>query len=554
MKRPDRWLRSSPDDFGWREICARHSLSPVAAKLIAQKGLEGGALGDFINADTMPLPDPGRLPSIGPALERLREAIGRRERVLVHGDYDVDGLMGTAILVAGLRLLGADVTFYVPSRFSGGYGLSEASLEAAERAGAGLVVTADCGTNAGAILDGFKSSGIDIIVTDHHMTRGAPADGEIMVNPCSVEDHPDRDLCGASIAMQVMRGLFESLGRRPPVDPFLRLAAIATVADIVPLTPANRTISRVGLKSLSSSPNPALAGLLKIAGIVPPVRSCHIGYGLAPRFNAAGRMEDAGLVINLLLEKDPAKAMAYANRLDMLNRKRKVYQGEAWEAVESQIEPGHCGRVCFAVLEGRRFIGVAGPIAARLAEKYGRSAFVVTLDGEEGVGSGRWVEGDNVSGLISMCSGMLARFGGHEGAVGFTVRRENIQRLKSMLMEAPPTSIPEKVSTYIEVLPDEMGQVWEAWGLLDPFGPGNPEPYLGFEVRTPGYFREIKDKHLSWVEVLPSGRGIPFIYWGAKEEGVSQSSVSRGKMLLGRPMPESRPKDFPFYFHVQGII
>lgn len=548
------WVESDGAGAGCESLGARHCIPALAARILSQTGMAETDLPRFLKAETLALPDPMRLPDMDPAVGRVSAAARGGERVLVHGDYDVDGLMGATILSAGLRALGAKTTHFIPSRFDGGYGLSESSLSAAREFGATLVVTADCGTNPGTILDSFRSAGISMVVTDHHIPQPGGPRAEIFVNAHSEEGHPDADLCGASVAMQLVRAVAASMGRDLKVEPFLRLAALATVADVVPVTLTNRSICRAGLSSMGESPSPALAQLCRVAGVVPPVRSCHVGYGLAPRFNAAGRMEKAGIVVDMLLERDPALAAHHVSELERMNSLRKAHQAEAYELANAQVGGGDEVRALVVCLGEGRFRGVAGPVAARLAEHFHRSAFVMALEGEEYTGSARAANGDDVTGLLARCAPLLVRFGGHGSAAGFTVRRENLEAFRTCLGGAPEPEHETKPQTFHRVEPRETEDIWRTWGVLDPFGPGNPEPYLGISGLAPKRVRTIKDRHLAWDVDVHDGRRLTCIWWGALEEGMTAATVRPGSIFVGKPVPESRPGPLPYYFQVNAIL
>jgi single-stranded-DNA-specific exonuclease len=551
---PDIWVELAGMGTDYSSLAKQHRIPLLAARLLAQSGVTEDSFQTYLRAETLPLPDPFRLPDMERAAARVGEAAGRAEKVLVHGDYDVDGLMGAAILTAGLRAMGAQVRHFIPSRFDGGYGLSELSLSAAREFGATLLVTADCGTNPGAILDQFGAAGIDVVVTDHHVPQPGGHRAEIFVNAHAQEGHPDSTLCGASIAMQLVRAVAARMGRGIKTEPFLRLAALATVADVVPMSMANRAICRAGLPSLSDSPSPALSHLCRMAGVIPPVRSCHVGYGLAPRFNAAGRMENAGMVVDMLLERDKATATQYVIRLEAMNGQRKAQQAEANDLAAAQAALQMENRALVVTLEEGRFRGVVGPVAARLAERFGRSAFVMALEGEEYTGSARAANGDDVSALLSSCARHLIRFGGHGSAAGFTMRRENVEAFRAALLSAPEPEREPKATGYHRIEPRETWDIWETWGILDPFGPGNPEPYLGLAGLLPRKARVIKEKHLAWDLDTADGARLTCIFWGAVEDGFTPSSLRPGQVYIGKPVPESRPSSLPFFFQVSAVV
>jgi single-stranded-DNA-specific exonuclease len=522
--------------------------------LLSRRGSGEAEVDAFLHPERVPWPEPERIPELPEAAGRIAEAVRRREMILVHGDYDVDGLMGSAILVGGLRAVGAQVEAFIPSRFEGGYGLSEASLAAAERCGAGVILTTDCGTNAADLIRTLQGLGADVVVTDHHI----PSRGErapcLLVNPHLHEDHPDQGLCGAFVALQTLRQVFRCLGQELPLDPFLRLAAIATVADVVPMTPVNRKICKAGFQAMESTPNPALSLLLRQARVKGAVRGHHIAFHVAPRFNAAGRMEDARLVLDLLLEREPAKAALLMGRLESLNMKRKALQAAAFEEAEEQVTSAPPSRVAFAS-SARWHRGIIGPVAARLAETHRKSAFVVAVENGEGVGSARSWREDNVCALLDSVSYLLGRFGGHEGAAGFTVEAAKVEELAAALGTQPGQLDEDLVEeAYFPLDTANAAAAWEAWGVLDPFGPGNEEPYLGFGGLIGKGQRVVADRHVIWSVDLPGGDLMNVIAWDGLTRGIQPSSLTPSRIVIGRMAPEYRPSGLPFYFNVQAIL
>ncbi len=544
---------------GWNERAAglrdRFGLDAVLAMLLSQR-LDGEAeVGAFLDPNLVPWPDPARLPEATEAAARLARAVADGEAVVVHGDYDVDGLMGTAVLMGGLKSLGAKVDAFVPSRFDGGYGLSETSLEAVKRAGANLLITTDCGTNAREIGERLREAGIDIIVTDHHLPDPGGRPPGIVVNPKGTRDHPDRDLCGAAVALQVLRCTAALMGRDLPLEPFLRLVAIATVADVVPMTPVNRKICKAGFLALERTPNPGLALLLEDILRMGPVRSHHISYHVAPRFNAAGRMEDARLVLDLLLERDPAVAARLKGRLESLNDQRKAYQIAAFEEAleQARLAPEE-DRVIVAA-SGNWHKGIIGPVAARLAETFKKSAFVLCVEGDVAVGSGRAWKHDNVTALLREVSDLLLRFGGHSGAAGFSVEAGKIPELERRLSALPPSAEAQQHGeTYFPIQPSQLEDAWRAWGLLDPFGPGNPEPYLGLSGLCARGQKTMSGGHLAWEVGVSPSQTVQFIAWNGESMGLGPSSLAPSRTVIGRPSPQQRPGPSPYYFNVAAIL
>jgi single-stranded-DNA-specific exonuclease len=549
---PRRWVEAGNGGEAAARLSALHPLSPVAARLLATRAWGDGELEDFLTPSRVPWPDPARIPNLEPAARRLRQAVEGRERILVHGDYDVDGLMGTAVLVGGLRALGGQVEAFIPSRFDGGYGLSSASVAAAQRSGASLVVTTDCGTNSFEVGESLRSLGIDLVVSDHHLPAAGEQPRQLVVNPHLVKDHPDGSLCGAAVALQLLRGTAGVSGRELALEPFLRLVAIATVADVVPITPVNRRICKEGFLALETTPNPGL--LLLLSRFRSGILSHHVSFHLAPRLNAAGRMEDARLVLDLLMERSPAQAAALMARLEALNRKRKVLQNSAFDEAFSQALAGGGERVAFAASSAWHR-GVMGPVAARLAEALRRSAFVVAVDGDEGVGSARSWGDDDVSEVLGTAADLLERFGGHAGAAGFTVKASRLTALEERLQRAPGGEGGTEASEeFFPIALEDLQDAWAAWTLLDPFGPGNPEPFFGVSGLRPRGHRAAAGKHLIWDVALPGGDNLQVIAWNGEAEGLTGSSVAPSRTVVGRLAPQSAPGGLPFYLSVAAVL
>jgi len=549
-----RWEEAQVEPARWRGLADSHGLSTLSARLVAAAGMDGDGAEAFLYPERADLPDPHRIPNMNEAVDRIQAALEAGERILVHGDYDVDGLMGAAILMTGLRALGGDVLPFIPSRFGGGYGVGEASVRAAEEAGASLVLTADCGTNAREAEEALRRLGMDFLVSDHHLPTADFCTATPVVNPHVEEGHPDRALCGAAVALQVMRAVTDRMGRELRLDPYLRLVAVATVADSVPMTPVNRALCRRGMETLADTPSPALRYLLNPGGIRPPVRSCHLAFALAACINAAGRMAEASLILDLLLERDRKASLHLATLLEKLNEDRKREQTAVFDDALVRYGAQGDGRVAFVAAD-HWHKGVLGPVAARLAETVGRSAFVMTYDGDLGTGSARAWAGENVSDFLERCSEHLVRFGGHRAAAGFTVKREKEADLRGALSRIPAGGNGEaEPQIFHGVDPMEADGIWDAWGVLDPFGPGNEEPYLGLRGLVPERIRVAKRRHMFWEAVLPSGRTLSFVWWNGAGGKTPAPEPSSSGVIVGRPVPEAPRRDMTFRFQVETVL
>ncbi len=528
-------------------------MSPLAAELLCAF-VDDPRRREAWLADGPPVfPAPEALPGLDEAAARVERAIASSKKILVHGDYDVDGLMGAAVLCGGLHALGAEVRAFIPSRFEGGYGLSEASLKAVKDGGIELLVTADCGTNAKEVGSELGSLGCGLVVTDHHVAQPGLAPPGIIVNPQLGDgDNELKDLCGASVAYLLLRAVQHRMGRQLPEEPFLRLLAIATVADVVAMSSLNRRICKAGFKALETTPNPGLALLLSRCAAENGVTSHHVGFYLAPRFNAAGRIEEARLVLDLMLEKDRAEAARMVGRLEALNERRRKLQAAAYaEAARATSQDGF--PVVFAASSSWHK-GVVGPVAARLAGDRKRSAFVVAIENGTGTGSARAFGEDNVTERLRAASELLGRFGGHAGAAGFTVSADNLAALEARLQEGAPSPGNGEASGYYSLDAARIDEAWQALRHLDPFGPWAKEQYLGLENVSPAMARAINERHLFWEMETTAGRKVRLIAWDGIASGLERDSIRAGSTVIGRLIPELRRPQEPYYFQVASIL
>ena len=442
------WKLRSPADGLARDIARRHALSPVVAALLAARGWnDPDALERHLVPRQTDLFDPFGLPDMRAATARLRTAIERGQTILVHGDYDVDGVTGTALLVRLLRELGADAQWHIPNRFTDGYSFGAHSVEQAQRVGASVVVSVDNGTSAGDVIAELARHGIDTIVTDHHEPpRGALPDAVAIVNP-KLEDstYPFRELCGAAVAFKLAWGLCQEITGTERVSDELRTflvdamayVAIATVCDVVPLIGENRIFAGYGLRSLGASQNPGLAALRDVAGLASdrPLDAEDVAFQIGPRINASGRLGSAHRAVELLLATDADHARSLARELDEMNVERRRIERELLDEAVAAAEPYADARqhpVLVIAGEGWHQ-GVVGIVAARLSERFARPALVIGLDKGHGRGSARSVPGVSVLELLHAGAQHVDRYGGHEQAAGCEVRADNVDALREAM-------------------------------------------------------------------------------------------------------------------------
>ena len=464
-------------------LAAPDGIPPLVARILAARGIEVSGMADFIAAraveDGPPMLDLDR------AVERLRRALAARERIVVYGDYDVDGIAGSAILVRAFRQLGVVVQAYIPNRYEEGYGLNEQALRQLAADGARVIVSVDCGVTAVREAALARSLGVDLIITDHHHPPAELPDAFALVNPRRAGDPSiDKELAGAGVAVVVARRLLGELGFALRRDELVQLVALATVADVVPLRAANRTLVRAGLEALNRAPITGVRALVERAGLkLGNVTSANIGYVLGPRLNAAGRISDAEEALRLLLTEDAEEAKVLAEHLELKNAERQdltrqVVKGARERAAE---RPDAWATV---VADATWPAGIVGLGASRLVEDYGRPAVVIAIDGEEGKGSCRSISAVHIAEALDECDDLLTKHGGHAMAAGFSIPREMIpaftERLDDVVRRRlggvrPVPSLRVDAEIEAEALTSRLALELAA---LEPCGAGNPRPHL----------------------------------------------------------------------------
>jgi single-stranded-DNA-specific exonuclease len=454
-------------------------VSHVLAQVLVRRGLsEPTAARAFLEARVMH--DPSSFRGIEQAVASISRHVAQGTRITVHGDYDVDGVCASAVLIRALRSLGADVDWFLPGRLEDGYGLSSATVARLAARGTGLLITVDCGITAVEEVENAHAAGLEVIVTDHHSPR---QDGRLpecpIVHP-AVGGYPCGELCGTGVAFKLSQALGASTAAED-----VELVALATVADLVPLRDENRYLVRQGLRQLANTAKPGLRALMEVSRVDPSAIDAHaLGFRLGPRINAAGRLRrpDAGL--ELLLTDDPQRAVEIATELDMLNvERRAVEERTTWEA-EAQI--AELGERSAYVLAGEGWHpGVVGIVASRITERYHRPAILVALDGSEpGRGSGRSIPGFDLLGALQAVAGELTTYGGHRAAAGLTVAPDRIPALAEAVERHAAAVLTEELLTPVErvdaiVSGSELGlPLAEELRLLEPCGVGNPSPCL----------------------------------------------------------------------------
>jgi len=467
-------------------------ITPFQAQLLALRGITSAPQAHaFVHARLKELPDPLLLPDMDKAVTRLLSAIRTGELIAVHGDYDVDGVSATSVLFLALERAGARVSYHIPLRQDEGYGLSAAALCEAATTGVKVVVSVDCGISSVAEADLARECGIDLIITDHHQPGDQLPGAYACVNPwLESSAFPYQPLCGAGVAFMLVVALYATLRRENQVPAgfdirmLLDLVTLGTVADLVPLTGVNRILVRAGLPLLEGDFRPGISKLREVAG-VDKVSAGVVGFRLAPRLNAAGRLADAARGVELLLSTDPQVALNIATELDQCNRERQEIEEMTLQHALTRIKHELCSsRTSIVLADSGWHSGVIGIVASRLVEMFHRPVILIALDPETGMGkgSGRSIRGLNLYHALKHCSTWMQGYGGHEFAAGLSIVAHDIEQFAQAFEEYTCQSLrPEQLipcALYDLELPlDEIStQLHEELQALAPFGMGNPEP------------------------------------------------------------------------------
>jgi single-stranded-DNA-specific exonuclease len=482
-----RWHVAPPASHA-PELAAALGVLPVTAQVLINRGYgDAGAARRFLDAPLERLSDPERIVDMPAAAARLAAAISAGERITIYGDYDADGVTATAVLIRGLGALGAQTAWYIPSRFREGYGLNADALARLRGEGHRLVVAVDCGVTAVDEIRQAAGAGQEIIVVDHHELPDRLPPAVAVVDP----KHPDetgvfREYCAAGLAFQLLRAVRRRLGKdEMPLD-VIDLAALGTIADVVPLTGDNRILARAGLRRVAVEPLTGLAALARVAGITGEVTARHVGFSLAPRLNAAGRLGDAGAAVRLLLTDDPAEADGIAASLDAENRARQELCQQIFAQAVERVEQERLHEAPAIVVAGDGWhAGVIGIVASQLVERYYRPVVAIAVGGGVGRGSARSIDAFHMVEGLAACADLLTRFGGHAMAAGLTIDAAHIPEFARRFVEEARARLrPDDLVPSVEVDADvELAVLTESLARelqqLAPFGAGNPEPVLG---------------------------------------------------------------------------
>lgn len=522
-----RWVLRKPEPGISAVLTAELGIAPLIARILSARGIVDVPAGRmFLSPSLADMIDPALMKGMAGAVERLQVARRRQETVCIYGDYDVDGITGTALLVSFLKAAGFDCRYFIPNRFDDGYGLNREAIERIAEEGATLILSVDCGIRAIDEALFCRERGVDLIIVDHHAPGAVIPDAVSVLNPLQPEcTYPYKSLAGVGVAFNLLvslraglrnEGVF-SADNGPDLREWLDLVALGSIADVVPLTGQNRIYAWYGLRQLSHSLKPGIRALKQVAGLAGEVNCGQVGFRLAPRLNAAGRMESAVPGVELLLCPEEAESQRIAEELDAANSERQSIERTIFEEAVAQVEllGGFPGRRSIVLASPSWHQGVIGIVASRLVERYHRPTILIALTGAGSAkGSGRSIPGFHLLEAIGGCAGHLERFGGHRYAAGIGLAPEQVADF-ARAFEAEAARIlgdgelVPQLEIDVEVRPEDVTrELALELKRLEPFGAGNPEPVLVMRGLSVGERRVVGEGHL---RLRLSGGGCSFV-------------------------------------------
>ncbi|MDD3803551.1 MAG: single-stranded-DNA-specific exonuclease RecJ [bacterium] len=505
----NKWfMADSPDANEVENISQKLKLpAPLIKILFARNLRREDEIKEFLYPSIENLHDPFEMKGMRETADRIIGAINSKEKIMIFGDYDADGITSTAMLQRFFTLLGNAPIFFIPNRVEDGYGLSLSGIDYALKNRVSLIVTVDCGITAFQEIEYAKSRGIDVVITDHHEVMNQVPDAVAFINPNrDDETYPFKSLAGCGVAFKLVQAISRLADYKGNViEDFIDFVTLGTVADVVPLLGENRIISHYGLSHLAKTENPGISKLMEVSGIEKrKVTSFHIGFILAPRINAMGRMSNATNAVKLLITDDDSTAEEIANELNTKNRMRQEVDSDVFEEAVSIIESQNLSSSSVIVLAKENWHeGVIGIVASRLVEKYNKPTIMISISDGLGKGSGRSVESFHLYDALKSVESMLVSFGGHRLAAGLTIKKENIETFRRALQElAAECTCGEndvkRIDIDCEIKLDEItSELEEKLNLLSPFGFMNSKPlFASKNVSIVGYPSLLKEKHL----------------------------------------------------------
>ncbi len=507
------WVLSAQNNKLCDNLSTNLSISPVTAQLLINRGVKNEIEAEaFLNPRLFDLPSPNLMMGMEKAVLRLNEALERNEKVAIYGDYDVDGVTSTSLFYIFLISLEMDVTTYNPDRISEGYGINTSAIDKLHKQNIDLIISCDCGITAYDEVEYAKSLGMDFIITDHHLPPEKVPDALAVLNPNQKGcNYPDKEIAGVGVIFNFAiafrrflrdKGYFTN--EEPNLGDFLDLVALGTVADCASVTNTNRIFIKEGIKRMQQPKRAGIRALKEVSNITGRLSSFDLGFKLGPRINAAGRLDDPGVAVELLIAEDMGKAKLIADNLNNENTKRQNIEknifDEAVSIIESSSEFQNMGSLVLASDSWHQ--GVIGIVASRLCELYGKPTFLIAIDDNEiGKGSGRSVEGVDLHKILMSIEDILEAWGGHKMAAGLTVKKENIDLLREKLAEAVSklkiNSNSKNIVIDMKVDFDDINfDLMNEIELLSPYGIGNSEPLFLIESANVKSQKMFKNKHL----------------------------------------------------------
>ena len=521
-------------------IINEYNIPEIIARAMINRGIDTvSKVRVFMDTDLRSMHDPFLLKGMKSAVEKILKAIENKDKICVYGDYDVDGITATAVMIRTLKRLGADAVYYIPNRIEEGYGLGNNSMDIIKELEVSLIITVDCGIRSNEVVDYAQAVGMEVIITDHHECEGELPKAYSILNPHQPDcDYPYKGLAGVGVAFKLASALLSRKDIGDYAEELLDIVSIGTIADVVPLLDENRIIVKNGLGRIRKTANKGIKALLTVCGLSDKeLNTYNVAFMIAPRINAAGRIADATECVELLLTDDEDKAVEIAERLDSDNRERQKIETDILKCAIAIIEETlDTDKNRVLVLSNDNWhVGVIGIVASRLVDRYYLPAFVISQDGELGKGSARSIPGFNIFEAMSKHSSIFEKYGGHEMAAGFTILTERIDELrdcmnkeaeKIMGMDKP---IPEVFVDYKLMPTDITLDTVRQLKLMEPFGTGNTSPVFVYRDLMVTSSRAVgnESKHLS----LRVNDGINEIKCIAYNFGSMQKLLSFGSKI-----------------------
>jgi len=515
---------------------------PIARVLTNRQILEPEAARSFLYGRLEDLHDPFLMGGMAAAVDRILAAVERREKILIFGDYDVDGILSMVMLHRALSTMGGIVDYFIPDRLTDGYGIKDEHAGVAVERGASLVVSVDCGIKALGFVELARERGIDVIVTDHHKPGPELPAALAVLDPVAEPEpggYPYRPLAGVGVVLKLIQALLQRTGRTALLRHYLKLASIGTVADVVELKGENRIFVKLGLRELGDVANPGLKSLIDVCGLTGRrISEGDVGFRIGPRINAAGRMGRTESAVRLFFATALDETYALAKELDELNAERQRTEDQILTQAKAMVDAGGlAGKYRILILEHDGWHrGIIGIVASRVRETYNRPAILFALDDGKAVGSGRSISGYDLIGCLDKCPPLFLSYGGHKHAVGCTLKREDLPAFKKAVnriadAELTDEDLKPQLKIDAELAFSEItGDFLESHALLDPFGVGNPRPvFMVRDAEIAAAPQKLKDKHIKLL-LRKDGRIFEALGWGRRDwlAAVDAGTLAKG--------------------------